>query len=76
MAWLGTDLDRTVQTGWLWALVETVTENIDLLIWISKRGITALASSTIPLAECPCGSRGQRDCGHCKQNNRREPKLR
>jgi len=76
LALLGTDLHRTVQTGWLCALVVTETENVELLIWISKCGIAALASSTIPLTECPCGSRGQRDCGHCNQDNRREPKLR
>jgi len=75
LALLGADLYWTIQTGWLCRLVETEAENVDLLVRISKRGIAALAGSTIPLTECARGSGGQRGCGHCKQDNRREPKL-
>jgi len=75
LALLGTDLYRTIQTGWLCRLVETEAQNVDLLVRISKRGIAAIAGSTIPLTECACGSRGQRGCGHRKQDNRREPNL-
>jgi hypothetical protein len=74
LALLGTNLHWTIQTGWLCRLVETEAENVDLLVRISKRRIAALAGP-IPLTECACGSGGQRGCGHCKQDNRREPKL-
>jgi hypothetical protein len=75
LALLRTDLYWTIQAGWLCRLVETQAENVDLLVRISKRGIAAFAGSTIALIECACGSRGQRGCGHGKQDNHREPKL-
>jgi hypothetical protein len=51
-------------------------EVVDLLVWISKRRIAAPAGAKIFLTECPRGGSSQRDYGHCKQGNRREPKLR
>jgi hypothetical protein len=51
LALLGAELHRAIQTGWLCALAEA--ENVDLLVWISKRRIAALANATIPRAECP-----------------------
>jgi hypothetical protein len=71
---LGTELYRTIRTEWLCA--RALAENVDLLVWISKRRIAAPASAAVLLTECPCGGSSQRDCGHCKQGNHCEPKLR
>ena len=70
----GTALHRPAHAGWLRALVEA--ENVDLFVRIGKRGIAALATSTISLTERPRGKSAQRDCGYCKQDSRRQPKLR
>jgi hypothetical protein len=63
---LGAELHRTIQTGWLCTLAEA--ENVDLLVWISKRRIAALANATIPLVECPRGRPPQ-----TRQSPRTEP---
>jgi hypothetical protein len=61
--------------GWLPTLVETK-HFADLFVRIAKRGIAALGGSTISQTECSRGNTGQQGRGHCKQYNRREPKLR
>jgi hypothetical protein len=71
---LGAELYRTIRTEWLCA--RALAENVDLLVWISKRRIATPASAAVLLTECPCGGSSQRDCGHCKQGNHCEPKLR
>jgi hypothetical protein len=51
-------------------------EVVDLLVLISKPRIASPARAKIFLTECPCGGNSQRNYGHRKQGNRREPKLR
>ena len=73
VAQIGAELHhRAIRTERLRALAEV----FDLIVRISKRRVAVPAGAKVFLSERPCGGSGQQDYGHCKQGNRREPKLR